>query len=413
MSTDQFQFDTAPNSSGLNFLQGVRKAKQAGKGMLSMLWEIAQLGGGQGQLRPDEYFMYGLYDDARYSKETKRTFLSEQGKQLDSPWGVVAKDKPLMTAMLRGLGLPVPETQAIFHSTRNVAEAVPLRNREDVCRFLRQQANYPIFGKPFDTAGSVGTAKIDGYDCDRDAVILDNDLIPVEGFAELIEGLGRAYLFQTLMMPHPEIAKIIGPSVSSVRVFVFNDKDGCDIFRAAWKIPASANVADNFWRIGNMLAGIDGESGRIVKTMRRTAGGLEPIDAHPATGVSFANLVFPHWDQMKATVLAAAVNLPGCHFQGWDVALTDRGPVLVELEGDGGNPIMEQLCFESGLLNERYRRIVKSVRAAEKSERKRNIAISNNDLKKSIAGLVLPKIPTDLRATQTRSAQSVLEPNAS
>lgn len=407
MSTDQFQFDTAQNSSAQNFLQGVRKAKKSGKGMLGMIWEIAQLRRGQGQIRPDEYFMYGLYDDARYSKETKRTFLSEQGKQLDSPWQAVAKDKPLMTAMLQGLGLPTPETQAIMHSCRTVADAVPLRNRADVCRFLREQASYPIFGKPFDSACSMGTAKIDSYDADRDAVVLGDDLIPVEGFAEMVEGLGRAYIFQTLMLPHPEIAKIIGPSVSSVRMFVFSDENGCDVFRAAWKIPASANVADNFWRLGNMLAGIDGETGKIVKTMHRTPAGLEPIDAHPATGVSFTDLVFPHWDEMKATVLAAAVNLPGCHFQGWDVALTDRGPILVELEGDGGNPIMEQLCFESGLLNERYQNIVKTAKDEEKHQRKRNIAISNTDLKKNIAGLAIPRIPTDPSPTKAPVEQSV------
>lgn len=407
MSTDQFQFDTAQNSSAQDFLQGVRKAKQAGKGMLSMICEIAQLRRGQGQIRPDEYFMYGLYDDARYSKETKRTFLSQQGKQLDSPWQAVAKDKPLMTAMLQGLGLPTPETQAIMHSCRTVADAVPLRNREDVCRFLREQANYPIFGKPFDSACSMGTAKIDGYDGDRDAVILGDDLVPVEGFAELVEALGRAYIFQTLMLPHPEIAKIIGPSVSSVRMFVFSDDNGCDVFRAAWKIPASANVADNFWRVGNMLAGIDGETGKIVKTMHRTPTGLEPITAHPTTGVSFTDMVFPHWDEMRATVLAAAVNLPECHFQGWDVALTDRGPILVELEGDGGNPIMEQLCFESGLLNDRYQNVVKAVKDAEKNERKRNIAISNTDLKNNIAGLAIPRIPTDRAKTDAPVEQSV------
>jgi len=395
MSTDQFQFDTAPNSSALNFVQGVRKAKKSGKSMLSMLWEIAQLRRGQGQLRPDEYFLYGLYDDSRFSTELKKTYLSEQGKQIDSPWTEIARDKPLMTAMLRGLGLPVPETQAIVHRSRTFAGAVPLRDRDDVCRFLREQADYPIFGKPIDSACSIGTAKIDGYESDRDAVILGENLIPVAGFAEMVEGLGRAYLFQTLMLPHPEIAAIIGPSVSSVRMFVFHDSQGCDLFRAAWKIPASANAADNFWRIGNLLAGIDAETGRLVKTMQRTPAGLEPIDAHPATGVSFADLVFPHWDEMRATVLAAAVNLPACHFQGWDVALTNRGPVLVELEGDGGNPIMEQLCFESGLLNERYLRIVEEAKAAEKRERKRNIAISQADLKKNIAALAIPRIPAD------------------
>jgi hypothetical protein len=57
---------------------------------------------------------------------------------------------------------------------------------------------------------------------------------------------------------------------------------------------------------------------------------------------------------MRDVVMRGAAAVPSCHFQGWDVALTDRGPVLVELEGDGGDPIMEQLCFDSGLLQGRY-----------------------------------------------------------
>lgn len=399
MSNAQSQFDLAPHSSALNFLHGVRQAKQSGKGMISMLWEVARLRCGPGQLRPDEYFMYGLYDDSRFNPQVKRTYLGEQAKQFDSPWNAIARDKPLLTAMLKGLGLPVPETQAIYHPSRTYAEAEPLRDRDDICRFLRGPADYPIFGKPFDSAGSVGTAKIDGYDSARDALIWGDDLIRVEGFAELIEGFGRGYLFQTLMRPHPQIAAIIGPSVSSVRMFVFHDAEGCDLFRAAWKMPGTANAADNFWRIGNLLAGIDVNTGRLVKTMLRTAAGLEPIAAHPVTGVSFHDLIFPCWDELRATVLAAAVNLPGCHFQGWDVALTDRGPVLVELEGDGGNPIMEQLCFESGLLNERYQRTVAAARAAEQQARKRNIATSHADLKRNILAMAIPRTPAEEHAT--------------
>ena len=64
MSDDQFQFDTHHDSAVLNYLTGVRQAKKAGKGMLAMLTEIAKLQHfGGGRLRPDEYFMYGLYDD--------------------------------------------------------------------------------------------------------------------------------------------------------------------------------------------------------------------------------------------------------------------------------------------------------------------------------------------------------------
>ncbi len=141
-----------------------------------------------------------------------------------------------------------------------------------------------------------------------------------------------------------------------------------------------------------MLAGINVDTGRIEKTLVRTANGTDSIAQHPLTGASFDGMVFPLWSDMRDTVLAAAVNLPGCHFQGWDVALTDRGPVLVELEGDGGNPIMEQLCFDSGLLTPRYLRVVERAEAIAKRARKKDAAQDHSTFKSSIASLAVPVV---------------------
>jgi hypothetical protein len=393
MSDDQFQFDTNHDSAVLNYLNGVRQAKQAGKGMLAMLLEIAKLQHfSPGRLRPDEYFMYGLYDDERYTPEVKKTFLSNSFKFFQSPWMALAEDKPMMSATLKGLGLPVPETQALVHPSRSLPGAVPLRSQDDVCRFLREQAEYPVFGKPFNAACSLGTAKITGYDREHDAVMIGGgELIPVDAFAKMIEDLDHDYLFQTLMLPNPEIVKLIGPCVSCVRMFVIYDEQGCTLHRAAWKIPADANHADNFWRPGNMVAGIDVDTGRITKAMLRTSAGIEPIQQHPLTGVEFDSMSFPQWDEMRETVLAAAVNFSGSPFQGWDVAMTDRGPVLVELEADGGDPILEQICFESGLFDERYQRLLEQYQQAAKQDHKRRRARGAADLKKRIAALAIAR----------------------
>jgi Sugar-transfer associated ATP-grasp len=119
-----------------------------------------------------------------------------------------------------------------------------------------------------------------------------------------------------------------------------------------------------------MLGGIDVDTGRVIRVLRRTESGTEPIERHPKTGTSFNDLMFPEWASMRDVVMRGAAAVPSCHFQGWDVALTDRGPVLVELEGDGGDLIMEQLCFDSGLLQGRYLEF--ATKALEKpNERKR------------------------------------------
>ena len=412
MTTESFQLDVQRSNPALDYISGIRRAKAAGKGLASMMMEIMRLRRGRGKLQPEEYFMYGLYDDSRFTPEAKQTFLGQNNLLLPSPWADIARDKPTFTALLRGLDLPVPETQAIVHPNRSFPGAVPLRNHNDVCNFLRTQAAYPIFGKPFDSVCSMGTAKIVGYEQDQDSVVVGEHRIPVEGIAKMVEELGHAYLFQTLMHPHESIAELIGPCVSSVRMFVMSDDDGVELFRAAWKIPASANDADNFWRQGNMLAGIDVETGKVLRTLIRTDSGTEPIEKHPITDASFAEMTFPHWDQMRDVVLNAATQIPSCHFQGWDVAMTDRGPILVELEGDGGNPIMEQLCFDSGLLTERYLSIVDSAMEREKNDRSKSRSQEKQVIRKTIESIAT-KPAGSTPATENQSSPAVFVPGTS
>jgi hypothetical protein len=123
-----------------------------------------------------------------------------------------------------------------------------------------------------------------------------------------------------------------------------------------------------------MLGGLDVETGAVLRVLRRTPTGTEAVDSHPKTGTRFAGLKFPKWDEMRATVMQGTAAVPTCHFQGWDVALTDRGPVLVELEGDGGDPIMEQLCFDTGLMQERYLEFAKKALDSRKERTKKGKA---------------------------------------
>jgi hypothetical protein len=86
--------------------------------------------------------------------------------------------------------------------------------------------------------------------------------------------------------------------------------------------------------------------------------------------------------------------VPACHLQGWDVALTDRGPVLVELEGDGGDPIMGQLCFDTGLLQGRYLAFVNKSIANAKKEAKEKKSRLRGRLQQNLSQLAIRKQPT-------------------
>jgi hypothetical protein len=361
MGAAGFAIDTRKDDAGLKYIQWLREAFKSGKSFGGLIRDVAGLNLGIGKLQASEYFLYRLYDDKRFPAEVKKTFLgadrqTELLNALDMPWPKIAKDKPTLTALLRGHDLPVPETQALRHHKRTIPRAKSLRSKSDVERFLRSEANYPLFTKPASMNCSLGVANIERYDSTRDCIVTKlGQQVTVAEFAEQIESYSEhGYLFETRLCPHPQVADVVGDQVSTVRMFVLVDNDGPTLLRASWKIPSGESVADNFWRQGNMLAGVDVETGNIIRVLRRTANGTEPVDKHTRTGASFKGLCFPCWDQMRDIVMRCAAAVPSCHFQGWDVALTDRGPVIIELEGDGGDPIMEQLCFDSGLLQGRY-----------------------------------------------------------
>jgi hypothetical protein len=378
MSGTDFALDTKKDDAGLKYLEWLREAFETGKSLTGLVRDVARLGWGPGKLQPSEYFLYRLYDDERFPADAKKTFLGTDRlaqllHALDMPWPKIANDKPTLTALLRGHDLPIPDTQAMRHKDRTFPGAMTLKSKSDVERFLREQADYPLFGKPTNKMCSLGVANIERFDRDSDSIVTHSGRhVKVGEFADEVEKYAEGgYLFQSRLSPHPDIVSVVGDQIGTVRMFILADDDGPVLLRAAWKIPSGESVADNFWRSGNMLGGLDVETGRVIRVLRRTASGTQVVDTHPKTGASFQGLVFPHWDQMRDVVMRGAAAVPSCHFQGWDVALTDRGPVLVELEGDGGDPIMEQLCFDSGLLQGRYLSFANKAMANRKENKKK------------------------------------------
>jgi hypothetical protein len=402
MSSKGFALDSKKDDAGLQYLNWLREAFEAGKSVGSLVRDVTSLSFGLGKLQPREYFLYQLYDDARFPADVKKTFmgndrLSKLLYQLEMPWPKIAQDKPTLTALLRGNDLPIPETQAMRHRDRSFPGAVPLRNQEDVEQFLRKKANYPLFCKPTDKVCSLGAANLESYDRKSDSLVTKRgEHVSVSYFADQVEKFAEGgYLFQTRLEPHPSIVSVCGNQLSTVRMFVLVDEEGPLLLRASWKIPSGESVADNFWRDGNMLGGIDVETGEVIRVVRRSATKTEPVEAHPKTGKSFKGLKFPQWKKMREVVMRGAAAVHSCHLQGWDVALTDQGPVLVELEGDGGDPIMEQLCFDTGLLQGRYLEFVKKSLNKRKEKQLKGKARMRARMRENLAQLSMRQPPAN------------------
>lgn len=124
---------------------------------------------------------------------------------------------------------------------------------------------------------------------------------------------------------------------------------GPRIHMATVKLPDGSQEADNFWREGNTLCAVDIQSGKLGPSV-----GIEKIsDNHPLTDNRVAGYAIPDWRQLCDSVLYAASLLPGIETQGWDVALTSKGPILLELNF-GGDLNLHQIAHQKGILGSGY-----------------------------------------------------------
>lgn len=129
-------------------------------------------------------------------------------------------------------------------------------------------------------------------------------------------------------------------------------EDGkAQLYRVAWKIPAGTNQADNYWRSGNLLAPVDIETGQAGTASRGFGLEQEHLDYHPDTGAAIKGASVPDWPALVDLARRATDAFPGMAMQAWDIAPTDQGPYLIEINGVG-DYTLPQIAYGKGLLDE-------------------------------------------------------------
>jgi len=123
------------------------------------------------------------------------------------------------------------------------------------------------------------------------------------------------------------MASLNPSSVNTIRVMTHNIDDHPTIFFSSVRVGNGNTVVDNF-HSGGMSAVVDCKTGIVTgpamdKSMRR-------FEAHPVTGVVFKGFQIPDWDKVKVMVDNACRMHPEMTVVGWDVSITDDGPILIE-----------------------------------------------------------------------------------
>lgn len=333
---DRTEYQKARDNSFQDLL--VYAAKKSGRSPLQITREFRQMSKSPARINMVEYVRTGLYDPARYDAEERGRFISND---LHWPiahmcnariWQGVAEDKVVAGTMLSACGVPVPETIAVLDRSQRIYPGLEKIGSADQLRgLLEARRAQTLFCKIVEGMVSFGAFRIDSFDGDT---ITCTGHPPMSIAAFMSDFVGdKAYVIQRELVNHPVIAPYAS-ALATVRMVNLVTPKGVHCPAAVIKMPQGGNIADAFWRPGNIACDVDPESGRI-RTVARRGIEMEFLEDHPDLP-GLMGLELPFWSQLREMNERAALAFAPIRYQSTDIAITEAGPVIVELNYGGG-----------------------------------------------------------------------------
>jgi len=183
------------------------------------------------------------------------------------------------------------------------------------------------------TYSSYGGDKI--YKIYNDQINNEPDLIN-ELYSTVIKS---GYLFQDLVKQHSELNKLNPSCLNTIRFDTYVNPDGkVDVISGYLRMSINNSHVDNI-SSGGLMVGIDIQTGRLKKEgfSNIKAVGVKIFTEHPVTKTIFGNFTIPFFSESKDLVKKAAFLMPELRLVGWDVAIGETGPVLIEGNSDYDN----------------------------------------------------------------------------
>ena len=144
------------------------------------------------------------------------------------------------------------------------------------------------------------------------------------------------FVVQERMRNHPDLTGLVpATALHTMRLVTLVPSSGGSprVSQCSIRLGIGGGVTDNFahGRTGNAYCEIDPETGRLGPLRRARADGCGFVDSpFLPDGTRIEGLRMPMWDEALALAFRATTHFLPVRSIGWDIAVTDRGPVLIE-----------------------------------------------------------------------------------
>ena len=286
-------------------------------------------------LKTEEYYDFEF---EKRDEDFRKTFLglNEQRYYLDylNPvkYYSLARNKYLAHKMLEKTGVRKSKLYCYYQpEARYVTSDECASNIHEVIRILRVQDVHSCVIKTTESSHGDNVWVINNivYQ-DADAMLTRFD---GKEFS-LSSVLGQeALVFESVVKQTKQFASFNESSVNTVRFMTTLWPDTSVRIIATWfKVGRKGKCVDNAGSGGNVDAAIDVETGRIYNVVqfdgwRKT----KEIECHPDSKSQLNGVVIENWQAIKEEVKQFQQAFPYCKAAGWDIAIADEGPVVIEV----------------------------------------------------------------------------------
>ena len=147
----------------------------------------------------------------------------------------------------------------------------------------------------------------------------------------MISGFKSVYVITEYLFMHHELKKIYPNAVNTIRVAVVNQSAyEPKIMQTYMRIGSSKSGFTDNVGYGGICAKIDTATGRYYCPQQIHDHVFTPCPKHPDTGVEIEGIV-PNWDYMCEGVLNICRFMPELEYLGFDIAITDDGFKIIEI----------------------------------------------------------------------------------
>ena len=205
-----------------------------------------------------------------------------------------------------------------------------------------------VFIKPDTEEGGVGCAVLASNE--ENELFLDGVKISEK---DLMEKLYAPFLIEEIVSQEEEISDFHPASLNTLRLITMCNPDTGELYvdRAIFRMGVGGSKTDN-WCSGGISVRVYSD-GTLDKYAYYYSTEKAPCIQHPDSGIMFEGYQMPHFDEACQLVLSIHRKVKRINGIGWDVAFSDKGLIIVEM-----NPFFSVFQAQCGglrkLVYERY-----------------------------------------------------------